>query len=179
MLKVVPRVIRNGNPDAPDPQDPRKILLQIDIEDGKRVNSSDEELPVFKKSTISTQAIVGDSESLLIAGHQHQQRLTTTTRVPILGSLPLIGGLFRNERQTNDRRTRFFIITPRIVRTLQLDNAAALPAFEAAREMHAGSESAPPAPVTPAPSAPTTPSGAPPASAGQGPVTPQAPEETQ
>lgn len=141
LLKVVPRVIRSGSPGQADQQDQRRILLQIDIEDGKRVNSSREELPVFKKSTISTQAIVGDSQSLLIAGHQHQDRQTTTTSVPILGSLPLIGKLFRDERETSGRRTRFFIITPRIVSTLQLDNQAALPVFETAQGMRAGSDS--------------------------------------
>ncbi|HWZ46589.1 MAG TPA: secretin N-terminal domain-containing protein [Herbaspirillum sp.] len=137
MFKVVPRVIRSDDPAHPEL---RKILLQIDIEDGKRVNSADAELPVFKKSTISTQAIVGDSESLLIAGHQHQERLTNTTRVPILGSLPLIGALFRNEKETSGRRTRFFIITPRIVSTLQLDNQVALPVFESSKGMRAGSD---------------------------------------
>jgi type III secretion protein C len=140
MFKVVPRVIRDANPEL---HGHRKILLQIDIEDGKRVNSTDAELPVFKKSTISTQAIVGDSESLLIAGHQHQERQTSTSRVPFLGSLPLIGSLFRNKNETSGRRTRFFIITPRIVNTLQLDNQAALPLFDAAQKMHAGSDVAP------------------------------------
>ncbi|HEY4074874.1 MAG TPA: type III secretion system outer membrane ring subunit SctC [Herbaspirillum sp.] len=137
MFKVIPRVIRSDDPAHPAP---RKILLQIDIEDGKRVNSANAELPVFKKSTISTQAIVGDSESLLIAGHQHQERQVTTSRVPILGSLPLVGALFRNEKETSGRRTRFFIITPRIVSTLQLDNEVALPVFDKARDMRAGSD---------------------------------------
>ncbi|RXZ38779.1 EscC/YscC/HrcC family type III secretion system outer membrane ring protein [Oxalobacteraceae bacterium CAVE-383] len=139
MFKVVPRVIRGG--DASHPEQ-RQILLQIDIEDGKRINDANEELPVFKKSTISTQAIVGDSESLLIAGHQHQEHRRRTKRIPVLGSLPLIGALFRNESESNDRRTRFFIITPRIVNTLQLDNEAALPVFETARGMRAGSDGA-------------------------------------
>jgi type III secretion protein C len=140
MFKVVPRVIRTGDPARPGQ---RKILLQIDIEDGKRINSTEEELPVFKKSTISTQAIVGDSESLLIAGHQRQEHRRQTRSVPILGSLPLIGALFRNERESNDRLTRFFIITPRIVNTLQLDNTAALPVFETAQGMRAGSDRPP------------------------------------
>jgi type III secretion protein C len=142
MFKVVPRVIHTGD-DAHSAH--RKILLQIDIEDGKRINSTDEELPVFKKSTISTQAIVGDSESLLIAGHQRQEHRRQTSRVPILGSLPLIGALFRNETESNERLTRFFIITPRIVSTLQLDNKTALPTFETARGMRAGSDGPPPA----------------------------------
>ncbi|HEY4318360.1 MAG TPA: type III secretion system outer membrane ring subunit SctC [Herbaspirillum sp.] len=147
MFKVVPRVIRNGNTGNGGDPAQRKILLQIDIEDGKRVNSTEEELPVFKKSTISTQAIVSDSESLLIAGHQRLEHRRQTTRVPILGSLPLIGALFRNERESNDRLTRFFIITPRIVNTLQLDNQAALPAFETAQGMRAGSDGASPAAI--------------------------------
>jgi type III secretion protein C len=138
MFKVVPRVIRDDTPGRPGR---RKILLQIDIEDGKRLNAMNADLPVFKKSTISTQAIVGDTESLLIAGHQHQERQTSVSRVPFLGSLPLIGALFRNESETSGRRTRFFIITPRIVNTLQLDNEAALPVFEKARAMRAGSDS--------------------------------------
>jgi type III secretion protein C len=153
MFKVVPRVIRDSNNDIDndgrvDPDHPvrRKILLQIDIEDGKRINSASEELPVFKKSTISTQAIVGDSESLLIAGHQRQESLTSTTSVPVLGSIPLLGALFRTDQHTNSRRTRFFIITPRIVSNLQLDNPSALQALETAHAMHAGSDTTLPAP---------------------------------
>ncbi|MDB5992464.1 MAG: Type secretion outerrane pore forming protein YscC [Herbaspirillum sp.] len=190
MFKVVPRVIRSADPDHPEL---RKILLQIDIEDGKRVNSADAELPVFKKSTISTQAIVGDSESLLIAGHQHQERQTSTTKVPILGSLPLIGALFRNEKETSGRRTRFFIITPRIVSTLQLDNQVALPVFESSKEMRAGSDTgketaftaplsapdkAPETPATNAADTSTDTSTDPAADAATDTATPQAPRNT-
>jgi type III secretion protein C len=156
-FKVVPRVI---HADQADGSGNRKILLQIDIEDGRRVNQSSQELPVFKRSIISTQAIVGENESLLIAGHQRHEAQTVTTSVPGLGAIPLIGRLFRHEHEAVNRRTRFFVITPRIVHTLALDNEVALPVLETARGMHSGSDPANPetssTPAVPSVSAPVT-----------------------
>lgn len=138
-FKVVPRVIRTN---AENGDGNRKILLQIDIEDGKRINDTQQELPVFKQSTISTQAIVGENESLLIAGHQRSELQTVNTSVPGLGAIPLLGQLFRNKQENIMRRTRFFVITPRIVQTLVLDNDAAMPVMETARSMRSGSDPA-------------------------------------
>lgn len=138
-FKVVPRVIRTN---AEKGDGNRKILLQIDIEDGKRINDTQQELPVFKQSTISTQAIVGENESLLIAGHQRSELQTVNTSVPGLGAIPLLGQLFRHKQENIMRRTRFFVITPRIVQTLALDNDVAMPVMETARGMRSGSDPA-------------------------------------
>lgn len=132
MLKVTPRVIDTA------PGEQRRILLQVDIEDGKRMNSTAEELPVLKTSTISTQAVIGDAESLLIAGHQRQEQQRSVERVPVLGSLPGIGALFRNTHDSQLNRTRFFVVTPRIVNTLSVEGTAGSDAFRQSQDMGAG-----------------------------------------
>ena len=47
--------------------------------------------------------------------------LTTKSKVPLLGDVPLVGTLFRNERSTTSKTELYIVITPRIVRHRRFD----------------------------------------------------------
>jgi len=124
MFKVTPRVVTTEDNN-------KRVVLQVDIEDGKRINPTSEELPVLRNSTVSTQAMVNDGESLLIAGNQRNELQKSTSQVPVLGSIPGIGALFRHTRETKYNRTRVFVLTPHVVRPLTASGAAVSePAFQ-------------------------------------------------
>ncbi|MGS0743108.1 type III secretion system outer membrane ring subunit SctC [Glaciimonas sp. GG7] len=109
-LRVTPRVVHGIG------EKTSRVALQLDIEDGHFSKMDKvENLPVVKRSTISTQAVIGDGESLLIAGHRLNETQTTMSKVPLLGSLPWIGGLFRHTSEKQVNRTRYFLITPTVV----------------------------------------------------------------
>lgn len=132
-LRVTPRMIeRNGV---------RAIRMVIDIQDGQLVfPDGTNALPTVANSTISTQAIVGEGESLLIGGYNTDKTSADKNRVPGLGRLPIIGALFGTTRDEVSKRERMFLIRPRLVALPGGVPAATRPA-------------SPVAPATPAPQA--------------------------
>lgn len=109
-LKVTPRVIqREGN---------NLIYLAVDIEDGQIIPSSDttaDSLPGTRTSTVNTQAVLTENESLLIGGYIRERKGKTNTGVPFLSKVPIVGWLFRNKGTNKSRAERLFMITPKII----------------------------------------------------------------
>jgi len=105
-LKVTPRLIEGAEP---------SIQLTIDIEDGQIQDRQVDSLPTVRRSTVSTQAIVRQDETLLIAGHASDQNIDTQQRVPVLGDIPGLGVLFSNKQKVVQKRERLFMIKPKLV----------------------------------------------------------------
>ncbi|HEX7747920.1 MAG TPA: type III secretion system outer membrane ring subunit SctC [Bordetella sp.] len=107
-LRVTPRYI--------DDRGDRKVELTVDIEDGGIDQSTTVgTLPTVSSSTISTLAVVGDDQTLLIGGYDHAQYSSQTSKVPILGDIPIIGALFSSRGKTGQQQERLFLLRPRVV----------------------------------------------------------------
>lgn len=107
-LRVTPRYI--------DDRGDRKVELTVDIEDGGIDQSTTVgTLPTVSSSTISTLAVVGDDQTLLIGGYDHAQYSSQTNKVPILGDIPIIGALFSSRGKTGQQQERLFLLRPRVV----------------------------------------------------------------
>lgn len=103
-LKVKPR-ISNGN----------KVLLEIStkIEDvGQTATNGN---PNTTKKDIDTTAIVNNGESIILGGYIKAKKENTIDKIPVLGDIPILGSLFRNTREVNDKINLVIIITPYIV----------------------------------------------------------------
>ena len=59
---------------------------------------------------------IKDEETLLIGGMITNEEVNTTSKVPILGDIPLIGVLFRNQKKKMEKREMLIMITPRIIK---------------------------------------------------------------
>ena len=105
-LKVTPRLMGGENP---------SIQLTVDIEDGQIQDRQIDSLPTVRRSTVSTQAVVRQSETLMIAGYSSDQNIVNEQKVPVLGDLPLVGALFANTSRTVQKRERLFLIRPKLV----------------------------------------------------------------
>lgn len=82
--------------------------------------------PVISTREAKTQLLVRDQQTAVIGGLIDQQRDRTSSGIPFLKDLPLIGGLFRSSQQNRRQTTELFIfITPHVLRTDQdMDDAA-------------------------------------------------------
>jgi len=107
-LRVTPRYI-SGKGGA-------EVELTVDIEDGRiQEERQIDRLPTVRKSTISTLAVVGNDQTLLIGGYNSSQDSERVDKVPLLGDIPLLGALFSSKSTTVQRRERLFLIRPRVV----------------------------------------------------------------
>jgi type II secretory pathway component GspD/PulD (secretin) len=55
---------------------------------------------------------VRDGETIIIAGLMQEKKNATYTSVPVLGSVPLLGGLFRYKTETKSNAELVIMITP-------------------------------------------------------------------
>jgi type IV pilus secretin PilQ/predicted competence protein len=67
------------------------------------------------RSTKST-VMVKDGETIVIAGLIQDEDSKTSQRVPFLGSIPLLGNLFKYDNKSNSQRELMIFLTPHILR---------------------------------------------------------------
>lgn len=72
---------------------------------------------VTDKRSIRTSVLVESNETLVLGGLIDNQTVTVEEKVPVLGSLPLVGSLFRFQSNERDKRKLMVFLKPEIVRT--------------------------------------------------------------
>jgi type III secretion protein C len=107
-VRITPSVItENGKKDT--------LRLLIKIDDGSLTEQRVQQLPVIQRSSISTQTLLTEGTTLLIAGYSQEKEAEARTGVPIFSSLPFVGAAFRTTDKTRTKVERLFMITPRVV----------------------------------------------------------------
>ena len=71
---------------------------------------------VTNRRSLQTSALADDGETIVLGGLVTDDRQTANSQVPGLGSLPVIGTLFRSRRDSQTRRTLFIFLKPTILR---------------------------------------------------------------
>jgi general secretion pathway protein D len=70
----------------------------------------------INKRNAKTTVVVQDQQTVVIGGLIRNAITRSNTRIPILGDLPLIGFLFRQETRTVGRRNLLLFLTPYVIR---------------------------------------------------------------
>src|SRR5437764_703688 len=73
-LRVTPHVFRD--------QDRTRIKLMVNVEDGNVTGRSVDQIPIVDRSTINTQALIAEGESLLIGGMVRDSESSSVDKVP-------------------------------------------------------------------------------------------------
>ncbi|HKL21705.1 MAG TPA: type II and III secretion system protein, partial [Tichowtungia sp.] len=72
-------------------------------------------LPIFKRREVQTQVTIADGSTIGMGGLINEKIEAFNDRVPVLGSLPLVGRLFRNEGERAVKRNLLMFVTAKIV----------------------------------------------------------------
>jgi type IV pilus assembly protein PilQ len=91
------------------------ILLQVQIENSqpdfaRAING----IPSVATQSVNTNILMGDGETLVLGGILVDQDTNNIRQVPGLGSIPLIGYLFKDTQVVKSTAELMFFITPRI-----------------------------------------------------------------
>jgi type IV pilus assembly protein PilQ len=106
-LTVTPHVTRNG-----------MLRLHLMPEFNvfvERVTLSTTDIPVVDTRKVDTIALVKDGQTVVLGGMRKKDVSKEENKIPLLGDLPLIGGLFRFEGEDTAVTELIVFITPRIV----------------------------------------------------------------
>jgi type IV pilus assembly protein PilQ len=102
-LEVTPQITPEG-----------AIFMDVKVnKDSRGVDTSAG--PAIDTKNVQTQVLVENGGTVVLGGIYEQQDRTTVTKVPLLGDLPVVGYLFKNTAQLNDRTELIIFITPRVI----------------------------------------------------------------
>ena len=96
------------------------IFLNVDVENtvpdftrvtGQQLN------PTLNTQQATTQVLVTDGGTVVIGGVVQTQNNLAIAQVPLLGSIPLLGNLFRHSTVNTSTQELIFFITPKIIQT--------------------------------------------------------------
>jgi general secretion pathway protein D len=73
--------------------------------------------PVISTRSIRTDLLVRDSQTVVLGGLTDQEHSVHSTGIPLLSSIPLLGGLFGSHSRTTVETELFVFITPRVIRS--------------------------------------------------------------
>jgi general secretion pathway protein D len=73
--------------------------------------------PVIATREAVTRVLVRDGQTIVLGGLRDRQREVARRGVPILSSLPLVGGLFGSAERRATETELYLFLTPRILRT--------------------------------------------------------------
>ncbi len=106
-LKVKPRLSSNN-----------KVTLEVEaeIEDILPGSSASVDRPTTTKRKVVTNAIVNNGETIILGGLMKNSGGKNSTKVPILGEIPVLGRLFRSDADIESRVNVVIYLTPYIVR---------------------------------------------------------------
>ena len=71
--------------------------------------------PTIARREVSTTVTVADRRTIIIAGLTRHDTKNVVRKVPILGSIPLLGWLFRHSDDVDQKTDLLVLVTPRIV----------------------------------------------------------------
>ena len=105
-LKVKPRISSE-----------EKVTLEIStlLEGIKSTKAGAGDNPDTLKKEIKTTAILNNGESVIIGGLIENKNETTKQKVPLLGDIPIMGSLFRNDSTTTSKKNLVVIVTPYMI----------------------------------------------------------------
>jgi general secretion pathway protein D len=93
----------------------------VQLEVSQEVSNATEETafnaPVISTRSVQTQLLVRDGQTVVLGGLTDHQKDVTQNGIPVLSSIPLLGGLFGRASRRTTETELFVFITPRIMRT--------------------------------------------------------------
>lgn len=72
--------------------------------------------PVIDTRSADTVAITPDSQTVVIGGLIENDKESSSSQIPILGDIPILGALFRSKTSSDDKNELMIFLTPHIVR---------------------------------------------------------------
>ena len=105
-LKLTPHVIPGGLV---------RMELNPSIESVLSNTSGDEYTPTISKRSASTTVTVPNRQTIVIAGLTRTDHQIVDKRIPILGSIPLLGWLFRYKSDVEKKTNLLIFVTPTLV----------------------------------------------------------------
>ena len=103
-LRVVPTISSDGY-----------VMLQVTQEVNAATSEQQFDAPVISTRSVDTKLLIRDGQTIVLGGLTDREHETSQGGVPVLSSIPLLGGLFGHVQHQTTRTELFLFLTPHIV----------------------------------------------------------------
>jgi general secretion pathway protein D len=107
-LRVKPQIGEGGT-----------VRMTIFQENSSVVSAGSSAGPTTDKSSIETTVVIDDGQIMVLGGLLKDEFSGSAGKVPLLGDIPLIGGLFRSDNRTRVKSNLMVFLRPVVIRTQQ------------------------------------------------------------
>jgi general secretion pathway protein D len=94
--------------------------------------------PTTDKSSIETTVVVDDGQIMVLGGLLKDEFTGSAGKVPVLGDLPVVGGLFRSDNRTRVKSNLMVFLKPMVIRTQQAANDLTFDRYDSIRALQQG-----------------------------------------
>jgi type II secretory pathway component GspD/PulD (secretin) len=105
--------------------DSNNIFLTVDTEQNARTGQSSAGIPVVDTRKATTALVLKDGQIAVIGGLRRQETTKEIRQVPLLGSLPLLGNLFKSRNTVTRNSELVVLLSPHIDKGEPLPEALA------------------------------------------------------
>lgn len=93
------------------------VVMEISTEISNVVEGGSEVAgtPAIFERSLSTEVVARSGETILLGGLIAENKTETVAKVPWLGDIPFLGGLFRSTTESTERTELVIMITPRVI----------------------------------------------------------------
>lgn len=93
------------------------VTLQVSQEVSAATAETQFDAPVISTRSVQTRLLMKDGQTVVIGGLTDKQHDVTQTGIPVLSSIPLIGGFFGTASRHTTETELYLFITPHVIRT--------------------------------------------------------------
>jgi type IV pilus assembly protein PilQ len=104
-LKVKPQITPDDN-----------IMMDVNVTKDSVGATTFNGVPTIDTNKVTTQVLVENGGTVVIGGVYAQTDTTTVNKVPVLGDVPVLGGLFRKTNRVDNKSELLIFISPKIMK---------------------------------------------------------------
>ena len=93
-------------------------MIRMDIEESQEeiVSNNPTLGPTTAKRSVKTKVVVKDQSTIVIGGLVQERNLTSVSKIPLLGDIPILGWAFRSTNTVKKKTNLLLLLTPYIIR---------------------------------------------------------------
>ncbi|GKT23654.1 type II secretion system secretin GspD [Acidovorax sp. SUPP3334] len=134
MLRVRPQINENGLV---------KLTLYQEVSQVNDGTLTAANGPTTSKRSIESTVLVNDGSVIVLGGLLEDRYALGQDKVPLMGDLPLVGGLFRNENRSRRKTNLMVFLRPVVIRDAATSDAVMTDRYEAIRALQQNTQPAP------------------------------------
>ena len=134
MLRVRPTINENGTV---------KLTLYQEVSKVNEGTLKDTNGPTTSKRSIESTVMVDDGNVIVLGGLLEDSYALGQDKVPVMGDLPVVGALFRNENRSRKKTNLMVFLRPMVIRDAATSEALVMDRYEAIRALQQGTQPAP------------------------------------